>query len=102
MERRNIVWRPKARLDLLALYDWIAEQAAPKTAYDYTSNIEAHVAKLANFPERGTPRDDLVAGLRTIPYRRRTVNAYRVLEAGVEILALVYGGRDLRRIFDEG
>ena len=101
MKAYRIVWRPQARDDLLALYEWIAGEADPDTAFDYTSKIEAHAARLSQFPERGTPRDDLVPGLRTIPYRRRTVIGYRVLDDEVEILAIAHGGRDLGRIFDE-
>jgi toxin ParE1/3/4 len=101
LKQYRIVWHRKARADLLALYDWIAEQADPDTAFDYTRKIEAHAAKLADFPERGTPRDDLVPGLRTIPYRRRAVIAYRELDDEVEILAIAHGGRDLGREFGE-
>jgi toxin ParE1/3/4 len=95
-----IVWRPQARADLLSLYEWIADQADPDTAFDYTRLIEAHAAKLATFPERGTPRDDLAKGVRTIPYRRRTVIAYRVLADAVEIVAIAHAGRDLGRAFE--
>lgn len=100
MKSYAVVWRPQARDDLLALYEWIAEQADPDTAFEYTSKIEAHATKLANFPERGTPRDDLAAGVRTTPYRRRTVIAYRVLDEEVEILAIAHAGRDLGRVFE--
>ena len=100
MKHYRIVWHPKARTDLLALYDWIAEQADSDTAFEYTSKIEGHTAKLANFAERGMPRDDLAKGMRTIPYRRRTVIAYRVLEEEVEILTIVHGGRDFGRVFE--
>lgn len=85
---------------MLALYGWIADQADPDTALEYTRLIEAHAAKLATFPERGTPRDDLAAGVRTTPYRRRTVIAYRVLEDEVEILAIAHAGHDLGRMFE--
>lgn len=94
MKHYTIVWRPKARNNLFALYDWIAQRADPETAFDYTSRIEAHVAKLAEFPERGTPRDDLSPGLRTLAYRRRTVIAYRVNENVVEVLGLIHSGQD--------
>ncbi len=94
MKPRTVVWHPRARADLIALYDWIAERADPDTALEYTTQIETHAAKLADFSERGTPRDDLVPGLRTIPYRRRTVIAYRVLSDEVEILRLVHAGQD--------
>ena len=95
MKLHSIVWRPQARDQLLALYDWIADRADPDTAYAYTSAIEAHVATLAAFPERGMPRDDLHPGLRTIPYRRRTVIAYRITAQQVEIIALAHGGQML-------
>lgn len=101
MTPRPIVWRPKARDQLLALYDWIAERADPDTAFAYTSAIEAHVARLATFPERGTPHDDIAPGIRTTLYRRRTLIAYRVLDFQVEILALAHGGQMLGSDFDE-
>lgn len=101
MKQYRVVWRPKARNDLLALYEWIAEQADPDTAFEYASKIEAHAATLATFPERGTPRDNLAAGVRTSPYRRRTVIAYRALKDEVEILAIAHAGRDLGRVFEE-
>ena len=66
MKAYRIVWRPQARNDLLALYEWIAGEADPDTAFEYTRLIEAHAARLAQFPGRGTPRGDLVPGLRTI------------------------------------
>jgi toxin ParE1/3/4 len=94
VKRHAVVWRPQARADLLALYDWIAERADAETAFDYTSRIEAHAAKLAEFPERGTPRDDLVPGMRTTPYRRRTIIAYRVTGRAVEVLRLVHAGQN--------
>lgn len=90
---RPVVWRPRARADLLALYDWIADRADPDTAYAYTAAIEAHAEKLATFPDRGTPRDELVPGLRTTVYRGRTVIGYRVLPDSVEILRLVHAGQ---------
>lgn len=100
MNAHRIVWRPKARDDLLSLYDWIAGQADPATAYDYTAEIEAHVRKLSHFPERGTPRGDLGEGIRTTPYRRRTIIAYRVMDGAVEIIRLVHGGQMLGGVFE--
>ena len=100
MKAHRIVWRPGARDDLLSLYDWIAGQADPPTAYDYTAAIEAHVRKLSHFPERGSPREDLGEGIRTTPYRRRTIIAYRVVDDAVEIVRLVHGGQLLGGAFE--
>lgn len=101
MKRYTIVWRPSARTDLRALYEWIAARADPDTAFAYTSRIEDHAAALTQFPERGTPRDDLVPGLRTTAYRRRTIIAYRVSDDAVEILRLVHAGQEWHRAEDE-
>jgi len=97
----RIVWRAAARADLILLYDWIAEQASPAIALDYTARIEDHVARLADFPAIGTPRDDLHAGLRTLGYRRRTLIAYQITSTGIEILRILHGGRELDGIFDD-
>lgn len=98
MKNYTVVWRPHARADLLALYDWIADQADADVAFEYSAAIEGHAAKLAVYPERGTPRDDLVSGLRTVVYRRRTIIAYRVGQDEVEILRLLHAGEDWRGI----
>ena len=59
----------------------------------YTAG-RSEAASLAEYPERGTPRDDLVPGLRTVPYRRRTIIGYRVVDGCVEVLRLVHGGQE--------
>jgi toxin ParE1/3/4 len=89
----EIVWRPGARADLRALYDWIAVNSDTSTAFAYVGDLQAHVEELAYFPHRGTPRDDLALGMRTRPFRRRTVVAYRVVETRVEILGLLHAGQ---------
>jgi toxin ParE1/3/4 len=49
---------------------------------------------LAHFPERGTKRDDILQGLRTVGVERRTTIAFRVLKTRVEVVTIAYGGRD--------
>lgn len=98
----KIKWHPDARNDLYALYDWIAEAAGEDIAYRFTARIEKYVDGLTLFPARGTPRDDLVAGLRTITYRRRTIITYHIAGDVVEILGIFHGGRDLGGIFMPG
>ena len=94
MKSYEVVWHPRTERDLLALYDWIALRAGADTAFAHTSKIEAKAASLAQHPECGTPRDDLVPGLRTAPYRRRTIIGYRVVDGLVEVLRLVHGGQE--------
>lgn len=51
------------------------------------------------FPRRGTPRDEIMPGLRSIPFERRATIFYRVGEEEVEIVHILYRGRDIERAF---
>lgn len=97
----KVVWRPQARADLLALYDWIAEVADPEVAFSYASRIEDACARLATFPGRGSPRPDLADGVRTTAFQRRVIIAYSADEDAVTILRVVSGARDIDRLFEE-
>ena len=48
----------------------------------------------ATFPERGTRRDDLAPGIRTIGFERRATIAFAVSADTVRIVRVFYGGRD--------
>jgi toxin ParE1/3/4 len=56
---------------------------------------------LAHAPMRGTKRDDILPGLRTIGFERRVTIAFRVLKARVEIVTIAYGGRDFESTLRE-
>ena len=98
----EVRFRPSAAADLASLYDHVAEKAGPRIAGDYLSRIEAACRRLDAFPERGTRRDDLAPGLRTIGFERRVTIAFRVLGRVVEIVAIAYGGRTFEADLLEG
>lgn len=52
------------------------------------------------FPMRGSSRQDLGAGIRTVGFERRATIAFRVLADEVEILRVFHGGQDIGRHFD--
>jgi len=64
---------------LLELYDYISAHAGEKIAWDYICRIREACLGLADFPERGTRRDDILPGLRVIGFERRVTIAFRVL-----------------------
>lgn len=90
----KVIFRPRAEADLFALYRYIAEASGLGIAGDYIDRIEIACMSLATFPNRGTKRDDLASGLRTIAFERRVTIAYQVLKNRVEIVTIAYGGRD--------
>jgi toxin ParE1/3/4 len=95
----EVIWRPEARDDLYAIYDRIAGQADPDTAYAYTSRIEGFVQRLRHFPNRGTPLFELATGLRKVTFERRVIIAYRIEDGAVQVVRLIHAARDFGRAF---
>jgi toxin ParE1/3/4 len=95
----KVVFAPEARDDLFKLYDFIAGRTGPMTAFRYVERIEACCKGLADFPERGTRRDSLRPGLRTLGFERRVLIAFHVRTETVTIDRILYAGRDLGALF---
>ena len=91
----SVSFRPDAQADLEAIEDFIALRSSPDRAEAYIDRIEAACMRLALFSEKGRDRSDIAPGLRTIGFERRALIAFRVLDETVEIVAILYGGRDL-------
>lgn len=98
---RPVLFAPEAREDLRRLYLHIAEASGEDRALAYLGRIEAFCLGFADFPERGTRRDDLSPGLRVVGFRRRVTLAFTVDANAVVFLRILYGGRDLQAAFDE-
>ena len=95
----RLAYRPSARADLHAIYRWISAQAGPDIALAYVLRIQDACGRLCDFPRRGTPRDDLAPGLRTLAFERKAVIAYFVEAETVRIARILQHGRDLGRGF---
>lgn len=79
------------------LYAYLAERAGEPIAESYVGGIQALCLGLADFPNRGAPRDHpAVPDLRIIVYKGNVTIAYTVDEAAgmVTILGIFYGGQD--------
>ena len=59
------------------------------------ARIEGISLSLESFPKRGTAVTGSVNGLRTMGFERRVTILFRVVEERVEILRILYGGRDV-------
>jgi toxin ParE1/3/4 len=92
---RRLVFAPEARDDLRGLYLFIAERDGEDRAMAYIERIEAHCRGFADFPERGTRRDDLLPGLRITGFERRVTIAFHVSTDTVTVDRILYGGRNL-------
>ena len=98
---RSVVFAPEALADLQTLYDIIADASLPARAFAYAEGLRQFCPGLADFPERGTRRDAIRPGLRTLGYRRRVTVAFHVTGTTMVIDRLLYGGRDLEGLLRE-
>ena len=84
-----------AIVDLDDLHAWIEQRAGTVVADGYQMRIRRLIRTLADFPNRGTPRELLGPGLRSITFERRQVIFYRVAGEQVVVLRVLHGARDL-------
>lgn len=89
---------PEAERQLNDLDDWITTAATADVARRFVSAILDHIDSILVFPHAGRARDDVRPGMRTTTYKRRTLIAYEVDEAGpefvVNIVGVFHGGQD--------
>ena len=95
----TVVFSASAEADLIAIYDYIAERAGATIALRFVESIEAYCLGFEHTPERGTRRDSLRKGLRTVGFQRRATILFEVdnTEQQVVIHGVHYAGRS----FDE-
>lgn len=101
----TVRFAPSAQQQLNAIEDYIAVASGyPAVAEQFVDDIVAYCESFETFPERGTQRDDLLPGLRTVGYRRRITVAFRVNAANlsVTILGVFYGGQDFESAVEHG
>lgn len=90
-----------AKTDLQDIYDYIAEHDAPAKADGVLDKLEALVASLGRFPERGAVTKELrdlgIKDYREVYFKPYRV-IYRVLGAKVYVYLIVDGRRDMQTL----
>jgi toxin ParE1/3/4 len=99
----TVIFDAAARQDLKDIFDYINERAGSVVAERFTTALYQHCASLGHTPERGTRRDELRPGLRTMGYRRRATILFRVNRSNrtVVIHGIYYGGRSYTRDYPD-
>ena len=73
---------------------YIADRGGAAVAERFVAGIVARAQRLSTFALRGTPRDDLQPGLRTVVDRRTVTIAYVVERDRVAVTDFLYRGED--------
>jgi toxin ParE1/3/4 len=95
----QVIFTPLANRQIAELYADIAALAGESIADSYIGRIIDYCEGFVTFPKRGTRRDDLLPGLRTIGFERRVTIAFVVGADEILIEGIFYGGQDFEVTF---
>jgi toxin ParE1/3/4 len=101
LKRYEVHFLAEAITDLDSLFCQIAEKASYEVADRYLARIERLCLSLESFPMRGTAISGKIAGLRKMGFEHRVTLLFKLGEERVEILRILYGGRDLGPVLEK-
>lgn len=90
---------PLAKQDMREIWKFLAKLNRP-SADSLIMEITSKFSTLAQFPEMGRPRNDLLLYLRSFAVKNYLI-LYQPNPIGIEILRVVHGSRDITKIFDD-
>ncbi|MBX9656246.1 type II toxin-antitoxin system RelE/ParE family toxin [bacterium] len=93
---KHVVIMPQAEQDLRLINNYILRDN-PRAASRFIARIKRACYSLSNVPFRGTARDDIQPGVRQIVEHKYRI-IYRVTTDAVQILRVVHGARDFRKL----
>ncbi|MCJ2058764.1 type II toxin-antitoxin system RelE/ParE family toxin [Methylobacterium sp. J-048] len=100
MRRMPVSLRREARIDLADIFRVVLHASRDNdVAEGFIRRIIARCRRIGDAPHGGRPRDDLEPGLRTVPFERSAIIAYRVEANWVRITNVFYGGRDFEALY---
>lgn len=91
----RVIFGPRAAEDLEDLMTYLAPRMGVEAALEYVHKIESYCLGFANFPKRGTLREDIRPGLRLVGYRYKATIAFSVEEDIVMIMRIFHRGRNI-------
>jgi toxin ParE1/3/4 len=101
VRRAKVRFRPEALKDLRDIFAFVLSLSrSPVTARRYVGRIRARCDKIGDAPHGGVSRDDLVPGLRMIPFEHSAVVLYLVDSGDVVVTNIFYGRRNYAALFD--
>jgi toxin ParE1/3/4 len=87
-----------SRKDYAAIWDYVAADN-PDAADALLRSFDAALQMLSDHPHAGPRRPELRPRLRSFPVGNYLI-IYRPMRGGVELLRVLHGARDVRRVFN--
>ena len=95
----KLVFAPTVRLELLQIGETI-EADSPSRAASFIRELEEKAHSIALNPRIYRLRPELAHGIRLATYASYII-LFRLSDTDVEILHIVHGARDLKRLFED-
>lgn len=95
-----VLQTPESRADIVEILFYIRRESVAGARRVHAAMDET-LRLLAEYPNAGREREELAPRLRSLPVRgyRNFLVFYRVIPNGVEVIRVLHGARNLRRIF---
>jgi toxin ParE1/3/4 len=98
--RAEVRFRPEALADIERLFWDLAHiSGSVETAENYVRRLTARCHRIGAAPLGGRPRDDLLPGLRLVPFKRRLVIAFVTDGSVVEIINIFHARADYEAVY---
>lgn len=94
-----ITQRHRARIDMAERWEYIAENSEFQ-ADAVVDRINAKLKLLAQRPELGRTRPELMASLRSFPFERYVI-FYSQIPDGIDVVPVLHGARDIDAQFHQ-
>jgi len=95
----NVTYSPEAQEDLAEIGIYIALDN-DRQAETFVASLRQKARQIAYAPRIYRSRDDLAPGLRSAAVGNYLL-LFRIVGNGIEIVHIVHGARDLKRLFEE-
>ena len=90
----QVILTPLAERQIDTLHRYISENSSEERADGYITRVVDYCKGFTMFPLRGSPREDLLPGLRVTGFGRRITIAYTTTAEAVLIEGIFHGGQD--------
>lgn len=96
----RVIIRPQAVQDVRDLWLYLADHASPEQADRVVEQIRQKLELASAYPYMGRSREELRPHVRSLVIGRY-VAFYIPLDDGIEVIRVLYGGRDLPALLAE-
>ncbi len=92
----EVIFSAEAEMQLQQIETYLAGRFYPANVERFIESLAQACVSLGIAPHRGTKRDDLIPGLRTIGFEHRVTIYFKLVENEVLIVSVLYGGRTFK------